>query len=54
VSERPYRPAFSHEQATKVIEAEKGVQFDPVVVEAFLAIQQKFIKITAETAQEHK
>lgn len=33
---RPYRPALSHEQAVEIIRAERGRQFDPLVVDAFL------------------
>ena len=35
-SARPYKPAFSHEKAMKIIMEGKGSQFDPTVVEAFL------------------
>jgi putative nucleotidyltransferase with HDIG domain len=34
-TERPYRPAMSHEQAMQEILAGNGTQFDPQVVEAF-------------------
>jgi HD-GYP domain-containing protein (c-di-GMP phosphodiesterase class II) len=37
-SERPYKPAFSYEQAAAVIAADRGTHFDPRVVDAFLAI----------------
>lgn len=36
VSDRPYRPALSHEQAVDILRAERGRQFDPTVVDAFL------------------
>jgi putative nucleotidyltransferase with HDIG domain len=35
VSERPYRPGLSQEQAIRIIREEAGRQFDPRVVEAF-------------------
>ena len=38
VSERPYRPAFSQDQAMTMIETMAGSRFDPVVVEAFLDV----------------
>ena len=38
--ERPYREAFTLEQALEQIKAESGKQFDPHVVEAFLAIRE--------------
>jgi HD-GYP domain-containing protein (c-di-GMP phosphodiesterase class II) len=36
-SDRPYRPAFAVDRALGMIEAERGKQFDPCVVDAFLA-----------------
>ncbi|MCL2208460.1 MAG: response regulator [Fibromonadales bacterium] len=41
-SERPYKKAFTHEEAVKIIMDEAGKQFDPKIVEVFLAIQDKF------------
>jgi HD-GYP domain-containing protein (c-di-GMP phosphodiesterase class II) len=35
-SDRPYRPAFTRENALAFILAEKGTSFDPRVVEAFV------------------
>jgi two-component system, cell cycle response regulator len=37
VSDRPYRPAIGHAAACEELRAEAGRQFDPAVVEAFLA-----------------
>jgi diguanylate cyclase (GGDEF)-like protein len=37
ISERPYRPALSHEDACRELRAGAGTQFDPTVVEAFLS-----------------
>jgi diguanylate cyclase (GGDEF)-like protein len=36
ISERPYRPSLSHEQACLELRAGAGTQFDPSVVQAFL------------------
>jgi PAS domain S-box-containing protein len=36
LSDRPYRPAFAVEEATKLIAAERGSHFDPNVVDALL------------------
>jgi len=36
-SERPYKPAMSHEQAMAAVMNEKGAHFDPAVVDAFVA-----------------
>jgi len=37
ISERPYRSALSHAEACGELRASAGTQFDPAVVEAFLA-----------------
>ena len=36
-SERPYKPAMSHEQAMAAVINERGAHFDPAVVDAFVA-----------------
>jgi putative two-component system response regulator len=36
VSERPYKKAFSHAEAVKIIEEGKGTQFDPALTEIFI------------------
>ncbi|MDC7228041.1 MAG: PAS domain S-box protein [Spirochaetales bacterium] len=46
ISERPYKKPFSHEEATKLIVAEKGTHFDPDVVDAFLYCSEEFKKIS--------
>ncbi|MCP3871910.1 MAG: HD domain-containing protein, partial [Desulfobacteraceae bacterium] len=45
VSKRVYRSAISHENAVKIIEAGKGVHFDPDIVAAFLVLEKKFKQI---------
>ncbi|MFC3834110.1 PAS domain S-box protein [Deinococcus rufus] len=37
-NDRPYREAWSHEQALAYLEAQAGTQFDPDVVQAFLTL----------------
>jgi putative two-component system response regulator len=37
LSDRPYRPAMSVEEARAVIEAGRGTQFDPEIVDVLLA-----------------
>ncbi len=37
-SDRPYRPALSHQAAVAELGAGKGTQFDPVIVDTFLSI----------------
>ncbi|MCS6918850.1 MAG: response regulator [Fimbriimonadales bacterium] len=46
-SDRPYRPAMSHEQSVEIIRAERGRQFDPSVVDAFLC-PATFASLTEE------
>jgi putative two-component system response regulator len=38
VSERPYKEAFSHTQAVKIIQDSKGTQFDPVLTDIFITV----------------
>lgn len=39
---RPYKNAWSHEDTVKEIARQKGKQFDPHLVDAFLAIEKEF------------
>ncbi|MFV0422979.1 HD-GYP domain-containing protein [Oleidesulfovibrio sp.] len=43
-SERPYKEPWSHERAVDLIKSEAGKHFDPVVVAAFLDIEQSIKK----------
>jgi putative two-component system response regulator len=38
VSERPYKKAFSHAEAVKIIQDGKGTQFDPVLTDVFVGL----------------
>jgi response regulator RpfG family c-di-GMP phosphodiesterase len=49
-SRRVYKPPLSHEQARAFICAGKGTQFDPDVVDAFLACEKTFQEITERYA----
>ena len=42
VSERPYKKAFSHEEAVNIIKEGSGTQFEPALVDLFLLEQDKF------------
>ncbi len=44
-SKRCYKDAISHEQARELIISEKGKQFDPMLVDTFMVLEDKFIKI---------
>jgi HD-GYP domain-containing protein (c-di-GMP phosphodiesterase class II) len=38
ISDRPYRPAMSGEKARRVLKSQSGSQFDPFLVDIFLAV----------------
>ena len=42
VSERPYKKPFSHEEAVSIISDSSGSHFDPVIVDVFLKVADKF------------
>ncbi|MGL5437413.1 MAG: HD-GYP domain-containing protein [Lachnospiraceae bacterium] len=41
-SDRPYRKALSYDQAKNIIDTGAGNHFDPLVVDAFLALEEEF------------
>ena len=45
VSKRVYKGAFTHLTARSIILEGKGNHFDPVLVEAFLAVEKQFIQV---------
>lgn len=53
ISKRVYKPAFPHEQARALIVEGRASHFDPDVVDAFLAIEPRFIAIAREFADEY-
>jgi len=42
ISDRPYKQAFTHEKACEIIEGGSGVHFDPVLVDVFTKVKDKF------------
>jgi len=50
VSERPYKKAFTHEEAVKIIKDASGTQFEPALVDLFLTESENFRR----TAQKQK
>jgi putative two-component system response regulator len=48
ISERPYKKAFSNDQARKIIEDSFGTHFDPVLGDVFNSVADKFAKIASE------
>jgi putative two-component system response regulator len=45
VSKRCYKPAFSHQDAREYLLKKSGEDFDPTVIAAFVAIEDKIIGI---------
>jgi putative two-component system response regulator len=41
VSERPYKKAFTHEDAVEIIKKDSGTHFDPTLVELFLGVSHE-------------
>ncbi|OEH85110.1 hypothetical protein BHU72_05730 [Desulfuribacillus stibiiarsenatis] len=44
-STRPYKHPIAHEKAIELIKGDSGTHFDPKVVDAFLAVEEKFNEI---------
>ena len=42
ISKRPYKEAFTPEEALKIIEEGKGTHFDPILVDVFTAVAKHF------------
>jgi len=45
VSIRPYKKPFTHEQACEIFENDAGKQFDPVLVDVFRKVNEKFRQV---------
>ena len=43
VSERPYKTAFPHEKAIEIIYEGRGTQFDPLLVDLFVKVSERFM-----------
>jgi HD-GYP domain-containing protein (c-di-GMP phosphodiesterase class II) len=52
ISKRVYKPAFSHDKAKAIITEGRGAHFDPDVVDAFLAIEDRVQAIAHEFSDE--
>lgn len=53
-SKRPYKAAFEHDQAIKIIRQETGSHFDPAIVTAFLKREQDFAELALELGDSAK
>jgi response regulator RpfG family c-di-GMP phosphodiesterase len=52
ISQRPYKEAFSHNKAVKIISEHSGTQFDPYLVKIFLDHETEFENIKIEISKE--
>jgi putative two-component system response regulator len=43
VSERPYKKAFTHEEAIGIIMKESGIHFDPLITKVFYEISERIV-----------
>ena len=48
ISQRPYKKAFTHEAAVKIIIEGSGLHFDPVIIEVFEQVQRDFERVSNE------
>ena len=51
ISERPYKKAFSHEEAVKIIMDGAGTQFDPFIADVFFEIKDQFSLVKSRTSE---
>lgn len=51
-TKRVYKQAYSHEVARSIIVENRGKHFDPDVVDAFLAVEEEFIRINQRLSEE--
>ncbi|MCL2176116.1 MAG: HD domain-containing protein [Treponema sp.] len=45
ISERPYKKAFTHEEAINIIKEGRGSHFDPVVTDLFISVSDKIANV---------
>ena len=51
ISERPYKKAFTHEEARKIIVDGSGTHFDPLLVEVFENVETRFEKASQTSGE---
>lgn len=51
-TDRPYKPAITHDDAVRIIRQRRGSQFQPNIVDAFLAIERQFDGLRLELASD--
>ena len=52
VSDRPYKKAFSHEDAMKIISEGRGTQFDPDLTDLFAGLSDEIKQISGTVNEE--
>ena len=45
ISERPYKKAFTHDEAEQIIKNDAGKAFDPAIVDVFLGLKDSFVEV---------
>ena len=53
ISERVYKPTFTHETAIELIRQGRGEHFDPDVVDALLVVENEFRNIAVDVYEKH-
>ena len=51
-SERPYKPAYTHEESLSIIREGAGTQFDPLLTGIFLANEREILRISSTEKDE--
>jgi putative two-component system response regulator len=51
ISERPYKKAFSREEADKIILEGSGTHFDPILVDVYRLVENEFARIAKEVVE---
>lgn len=49
---RVYKPSMPHEKATAIMVEGRGIHFDPILIDTYLEIQDKFMQIARELADD--
>jgi putative two-component system response regulator len=47
-SDRPYKKAFMHEEACKIIESGSGTHFDPALIDVFHDVEAEFARASGD------
>jgi putative two-component system response regulator len=51
-SARPYKLAFTHAEAARLLVEQRGAHFDPALIDAFLAMEDEFLRISTQLADD--